>query len=151
MVPYRMAAFSPNGHLLACREESHPRCVWIWDVPQCKLLTVLVFLDNVAMAAWRRTNKGGDKEGEMEMQQQQQQVLAVCCGTARVYFWNAVDGASFAALPDAIVGSMRVQALRWGSGNNDRGGGGNDNDNDGNGSHLLLLQDKEVICTLALS
>ena len=39
--------------LLACRDEGHPRCLWIWKPLKAELLAVLVQLDAITSAQWR--------------------------------------------------------------------------------------------------
>lgn len=49
-------SFSADGCLIAAREESSPRCVWIWDVNSIKLINIIVQLESVVYAAWRPSN-----------------------------------------------------------------------------------------------
>lgn len=111
--------------MLACREESHPQCVWIWDVAQAKLLTVIVFVENITMSTWKHQPQVEGPQMALEAQ-----VLTVCTGTSRIYFWNAADGASFAELPSDIS-TLRAQSLQCSSNGN-----------------TMVIHDKEAVCIM---
>jgi hypothetical protein len=55
--------WSPDGNLLAMREESQPRCLWVWHALEAQLCALLVQMDAVVCARWRpvRRDKGGDQ------------------------------------------------------------------------------------------
>ena len=47
--------WSCDNQLLAAREESHPRCLWVWRPLQAQLVALLVLLEPVTCARWRPT------------------------------------------------------------------------------------------------
>ena len=47
--------WSPEGNLLAMREESQPRCLWVWHALEAQLCALLVQMDSVVCARWRPT------------------------------------------------------------------------------------------------
>jgi WD40 repeat protein len=102
-------AFSQDGSLLVAKDESHPRCLWVWSTLDAKLKALLVQLDNVSCCRWRPFHSGDTNTKPL---------LAFCCGSPRVYFWSE-GGTSWVDL----TYPMNVTALRW-------------NDN---GSQLILL------------
>jgi hypothetical protein len=99
--------WSSSGSLLAAREESHPRCVWVWRPLSAQLVAVLVMLEPVTCAKWRphiqkahlTTASEGVSWGAStkdQEQDQEQDVMAICTGNGRVYFWTAATGATYA-------------------------------------------------------
>lgn len=76
---------------MAAREESYPRCLWIWHGLEARLCDLLVQLDPIVCARWR-PNKNEEEEDSIGP------VLAFCCNTPRVYFWT-LHGSSWADLP----------------------------------------------------
>ena len=122
--------YSADGTLLVAREESMPRCIWLWDVERVKLVAVIVQLENVLQARWQ-PNPELNKN-----------VIAFCTGTPRVYFWVAdgshgnigdkiarkengetdeicpsISGTTFwSPLPDSD--SFQVMNLRWNAAGN---------------------------------
>lgn len=83
--------WSSCGQYMAAREESYPRCLWIWHGLEARLCDLLVQLDNIVCARWR-PKRTSDDDSESEP------VLAFCCNTPRVYFWT-LHGSSWADLP----------------------------------------------------
>ncbi len=85
--------FSADGALLAAREESYPRCLWVWNPVQCRLEALLVQLEAITCAQWRPRGVATEELPS---------ILAFCCGNSRVYFWNSWSGATWAdsAAPD---------------------------------------------------
>jgi hypothetical protein len=45
--------WSPDGNLLAVREDSQPRCLWIWHALEAQLCALLVQMDEIVCARWR--------------------------------------------------------------------------------------------------
>eukprot|EP00602_Paraphysomonas_sp_CaronLab_P009291 CAMPEP_0185036806 /NCGR_PEP_ID=MMETSP1103-20130426/30287_1 /TAXON_ID=36769 /ORGANISM="Paraphysomonas bandaiensis, Strain Caron Lab Isolate" /LENGTH=457 /DNA_ID=CAMNT_0027574487 /DNA_START=297 /DNA_END=1671 /DNA_ORIENTATION=- len=82
--------WSACGTLLAVREDSHPRCLWIWHALEARLCDLLVQLDTIVCARWRPDSDGLSGE--------RTPLLAFCCNTPRVYFWTPM-GSSWADLP----------------------------------------------------
>ena len=66
--------WAPESALLAVREESYPRCLWIWNGLEAKLVALLVQMQSVLSAQWKPTPGSA--------------VLAYCTGTERVYIWT---------------------------------------------------------------
>lgn len=84
--------WSACGNLLGARDDSHPRCLWIWNALEARLCDLLVQLDSIVCARWR-------PDTNMEQESPQSlPVLAFCCNTPRVYFWTP-NGSSWADLP----------------------------------------------------
>jgi hypothetical protein len=67
-------SFAPNSPLLVVREEAHPRCLWVWDALQARLVALLVQLQPVLQAQWRPSSR--------------RPLLAFCTGAERVYVWS---------------------------------------------------------------
>lgn len=94
--------WSGDGQYLAAREESHPRCVWIWSALDAKLVALLVQLDSVSCMKWMPPTANHPFP-----------VLAFCCNSPRVYFWNPSTGPSWADLPYSSNGnSMNATPLQ---------------------------------------
>jgi hypothetical protein len=92
---------------MAAREESYPRCLWIWHGLEARLCDLLVQLDSIVCARWRPNKKvehsqGEEGEGQADEEDGEDDsigpVLAFCCNTPRVYFWT-LHGSSWADLP----------------------------------------------------
>ena len=91
--------FSPDGRLVAVRDEAHPRCLWVWSTFDAKLQDLVVQLDSITCARWQPTTSAGGKP-----------LLAYCCGSARVYLWSG-GHASWVDLPSHY--ELKVLAVRW--------------------------------------
>eukprot|EP01035_Chromulina_nebulosa_P019663 gene19663-25580_t len=48
--------FSSTGRYIAGREESYPNCLWLWDLVNVKLHSILVFTDTVTHSIWSTTS-----------------------------------------------------------------------------------------------
>jgi hypothetical protein len=86
-------SWSPSGDLLAVREDSFPRCLWIWHGLEARLCDLLVQLDSIVCARWRPSSPTDANSDSSPYP-----VLAFCCNTPRVYFWTP-SGSSWADLP----------------------------------------------------
>lgn len=77
--------WSPDGDYLATRDESYPRCLWIWKPLEAKLVALLVQLDNISSVSWQpqRTREGSVQESR----------LALCTSSSKVYTWTPSFGA----------------------------------------------------------
>lgn len=84
--------------MLAVRDESHPKCLWIYNPLTSKLLSLIVQLENISSARWRPTA---------------QTVLAFCTGTSKVYFWRpsvlSSDGGEVTSIDVNSSGSSKDQ------------------------------------------
>lgn len=90
--------WSHCGKFLAVREESYPRCLWIWKGLEAKLCDLLVQLDSIVCARWMPQ----ENQTEENDNNSQDAVLAFCCNTPRVYFWT-INGSSWADVPPIIA------------------------------------------------
>lgn len=86
--------WSSCGQYMAAREESYPRCLWIWHGLEARLCDLLVQLDNIVCARWQPKAQSDENDGS----EYDGPVLAFCCNTPRVYFWT-LHGSSWADLP----------------------------------------------------
>jgi hypothetical protein len=88
--------WSPDGNLLAVREESQPRCLWIWHALEAQLCALLVQMDGIVCARWRPTvEPSGQSDSNFGISTP---VLAFVCNSSRVYFWTP-SRSSWADLP----------------------------------------------------
>ena len=69
--------WSADGSVIAAREESFPRCLWLWDSQRARLLDIALCVDPIYCAQWRPAAA-----------KVQRPLLAFCCGGSRVYFWS---------------------------------------------------------------
>lgn len=83
-------SFDDCGAWLAAREESQPRCLWIWNPIKSCLQALLVQLEAISCAQWRPSGQSGDKESGLPP------ILAFCTGSTRIYFWSELSGATWA-------------------------------------------------------
>jgi hypothetical protein len=89
--------WSSCGQYLAAREESYPRCLWIWHGLEARLCDLLVQLDSIVCARWMPRTREDQEEADPIGP-----VLAFCCNTPRVYFWT-LQGSSWADLPQIVA------------------------------------------------
>lgn len=66
--------WAPGSSLLVAREESHPRCIWVWNALDASLVALLVQAHPVLCASWRPKSS--------------KPILAFCTGSERVYIWS---------------------------------------------------------------
>jgi hypothetical protein len=118
----RWMGFSTDGSLLAGRDDAYPRCMWIWTMADLKLLHVIVQLENIVDSAWRPSSTSNDPP-----------ILALCCASARVYFWSSKTGVSWSDIPSNLA-PFSITSLQW----NDDGS-------------QLILAGREVFCTCAVN
>ncbi len=79
--------WSGDGTLLAARDETHPRCIWIWSALEAKLTALLVQLDSITCMKWMPASAHHSFP-----------VLAYCANSPRIYYWTP-SGPSWADLP----------------------------------------------------
>jgi hypothetical protein len=149
--------WSPNGGMIAAREESQPRCLWIWESIREHLVALIVQLDPIYCAKWRPVisikknefiNNDDDQEEDScnNKYKEAHPLLAYCTGTRRVYFWSE-NGSSWTDLPHlgtsksiheedikVKIPTMNVTSVDW--------------SNDGK---KLILSNKEYFCTCDVS
>jgi hypothetical protein len=110
---------SASGGLLAAREASMPRCLWIWNALDASLRAIVVQLDNITCAQWRPAVPSEDSEqpsspsssSSSPSSSSAASLLAFCVGTSRVYFWsdNGANGRlQWADLSGPDVSSARA-------------------------------------------
>lgn len=86
--------WSADGNLLAVREESQPRCLWVWHALEAQLCALLVQMDPVVCARWRPTLKTNPEDTSdpstppLNTFGVSMPVLAFVCNSPRVYFWT---------------------------------------------------------------
>lgn len=102
-----------GGHYLAARDDSHPRCLWVWHPLTTRLVALIVQLKPISCARWRPYTKtitpppldpdastdSADPPAEQASCAQTQPVLVFVTGSSRLYFWSPVHGSSWADLP----------------------------------------------------
>jgi hypothetical protein len=88
-------SWAPSLPFLAIREESMPRCLWIWNGLDAKLIALIVQLQPISCARWR---PGCHRP-----------VLAYCTGTERVYLWSEA-GPSWIDIP---ISGLGVTGISW--------------------------------------
>lgn len=124
--------WSPDGQMIAARDEKYPRCLWIFQPLEAQLLALLVQLEPIICAEWRPvvvdTNTftlddvpavpatdGVSADGVTSSAQKSTSfpVLAFCTGNSRVYFWSPIAGATWAVCPTNTTNYMesRDEAL----------------------------------------
>ena len=117
--------FCDDGQYLAAREDTYPRCLWVWSPMQSQLESLLVMQETITCSQWRPTTHGNRSDLPP--------ILAFCTGNSRVYFWTPrgstlADAADLQS--DEVGGIPTVTSLKWSS----------------NGKQLLL-RSKESHCT----
>lgn len=117
--------FCDNGQYLAAREDSYPRCLWVWSPMQSQLESLLVMQESITCCQWRPTSQCDRPDLPP--------ILAFCTGNSRVYFWtprgsSLADAADLKSTEEA--GISTVTSLKWST----------------NGKQLLL-RSKESHCT----
>lgn len=110
---------------MACREESYPRCLWIWEylkplsrpIFHCLVVSILP----ITCAVWR----------PMTCNNETARILAYCNGSTRVYFWESTDcSISWLDISQASnVQPFAILSVRW----------------DTSGSRIII-QGKESCC-----
>ena len=126
--------WSPDGQMIAARDEKYPRCLWIYQPLEARLLALLVQLEPITCAEWRPlpvvvdsgtftvddspavpTTDSVSASGVTSSAQKSTSfpVLAFCSGNSRVYFWSPIAGATWAMCPTNTANYMesRDEAL----------------------------------------
>lgn len=98
-------SFSPSGALLAAREDSQPRCLWVFDAREMKLLSIIISLENIVTSTWR---PGGEDR------------LAFATATSKLYFWRDCRCPGHGPpVSSAGVSLSSVTAIEWSSSGDD--------------------------------
>eukprot|EP01041_Mallomonas_annulata_P002829 gene2829-5557_t len=137
-------SWSPCGRYLATLDPEHsPRCLWIWNAVEGRLLSLLVQLEPITHMQWRPyyttttamytgNTDTVDATTTTTAPPPYQPTLTFCTGTPRVYFWKPESGSesehspywtdippsststSIATTPlDETDTAMSVTTLRW--------------------------------------
>jgi WD40 repeat protein len=77
-----LMSWSSDGTLLATVNENMPHAVWVWEVEQAELSTVVLHISPVKSVEWAPQGHS----------------LAICTGSPRVYLWSP-GGASVVHVP----------------------------------------------------
>ena len=77
-----LMSWSCDGTILATVNENMPHAVWVWEVEQAELSTVLLHISPVKAVEWAPQGHS----------------LAICTGSPRVYLWSP-GGASVVHVP----------------------------------------------------
>lgn len=120
--------WSPDGQMIAARDDKYPRCLWIFQPLEAQLLALLVQLEPIICAEWRPvvvdTNTftlddvpavpatdGVSADGLTSSAQKSTSfpVLAFCTGNSRVYFWSPIAGATWAVCPTNTTNYMEAK------------------------------------------
>jgi hypothetical protein len=104
--------WSADGTYLAAREDSYPRCLWIWQGLRAQLVTIIVQVEAITCARWRPVSKVLTGESNSEDVQDAYPLLAFCTGSGRVYFWTPTTGVSYVDIPKSEV-SLSAHSLQW--------------------------------------
>ena len=86
-----MLSWSPSERYLATKNDNLPSVVWIWNVVQKQLVSVLLQRQPVRFMKWEPEND----------------VLGVCCCNSRIYLWSP-DGASVVHVPFSKFQGVRM-------------------------------------------
>ncbi|KAF9930552.1 WD repeat-containing protein wrap73 [Linnemannia zychae] len=115
--------FNCDGTLLASRNDSMPNVLWIWSMTELKLKVIIQQQSPIRVARWDPNTPSR---------------IVWCCGSSRVYSWNATFSIAVAADPqqggyveavEVPAENFTVTSLKWCP--------------DGRG---LLLLDKDMFC-----
>lgn len=86
-----MQCWSPSGTYLATRNDNLSWVVWIWNMDQRRLTSVMIQRQSIKFIKW---------EPDCD-------VLAVGCGNPRIFLWSP-DGASVVHIPFRKFQSMKI-------------------------------------------
>ncbi|KAI8617294.1 WD40-repeat-containing domain protein [Chytriomyces sp. MP71] len=89
------ASFNCTGSLLCTRSDAAPTALWIWDLTRLAQAALLLQMQAVRCVAWNPMRPG---------------VLAVSCGGACIYLWEAGTGACAIEVP--AVG-FSIVGMQW--------------------------------------
>ena len=113
--------WSPDGDIIAARDDKYPRCIWIYRPLEAQLLALIVQLEPITCSAWRplpvivdnndtgtstmdgTTTTGSSLSTTIQSVSTSFPVLAFCTGNNRVYFWTPIAGATWAVCPANIT------------------------------------------------
>jgi len=104
--------WSAEGLYLAAREESYPRCLWVWQGVRAQLVTIIVQVEAITCARWRPVSKVSVNDSDLEDVHDAIPLLAFCTGSNRVYFWTPTSGVSYVDIPKSDV-PLSAQSLQW--------------------------------------
>jgi hypothetical protein len=120
--------WSFDGKFLAAREDTQPRCLWIWSMQdEVRLLHVIINLDVITCAQWRPATAQHHHNNELDSQdflqntwttgqegqepsddtvqedtRNKSSLLAYCTGSPRVYFWDPLCNNSLPYYTDVL-------------------------------------------------
>lgn len=102
--------WSAEGLYLAAREESYPRCLWIWQGIRAQLVQIIVQVETITCARWRPVSKVC--VSDTDDLHDANPLLAFCTGSNRVYFWTPTTGVSYVDIPKTEI-PLTAQSLQW--------------------------------------
>jgi hypothetical protein len=139
-----------NHELLGIHDETYPRCFWIWNAYDLKLVNLIVLMESVLCLRWRPKLEV-EVDGKMVTRPS---VLAACTGTSRVYFWTSGSGknvngmTTWADLP--VLGAFSSSQSQAGSAPVSTGFGIYNMKWSNDGTKLLLIG-RDTCCTCEIN
>jgi hypothetical protein len=97
--------WSAESGLIVAREESFPRCLWIWMPFVAKLVAVIVLIEKITFAKWRPINNIIVDSKTVEIYP----LLAFSTGTSTICFWNEIHG----VLSIQVSPSIEILSFQW--------------------------------------
>ena len=77
LVGIGLAVFSTSGRYLATRCDAVPSVVWVWDMQDLSLISLVIHSSPVVTLCWDPLSPGDTDE-----------VLAMCCNADHIYIWS---------------------------------------------------------------
>eukprot|EP01038_Epipyxis_sp_PR26KG_P010727 gene10727-14408_t len=93
--------WSYDSSFLAARDDAYPRCLWIFNPLETKLVSLIIQLETIVASAWQPIsyNSNNDRINNNKM-------LAFSCGSSRLYFWSPSFGASWYDIRSTLSPSL---------------------------------------------
>ncbi len=93
-------SWSADGSYFACREESYPKVLWIWDSNKPRLIDIILQAEPITCAQWKPSTNSNS-------------LLAFCTGSNRIYLWSVDTSVSWIDLPSSSASALAVSWLKW--------------------------------------
>jgi hypothetical protein len=116
--------WSSDGKYLAATEESQPRCLWIWEPNNSKLVDLIIQLDPITTCQWRPNKpttlssskiSSSSSSSTSTAVRSAENILTFCCGTNAIYIW--CDNRGVMKQENVFNGneqnSFNIHSLKW--------------------------------------
>jgi hypothetical protein len=119
--------WSSDGKYLAATEESQPRCLWIWEPNNSKLVDLIIQLDPITTCQWKpnkpttlssskiSSSSSSSTAALSSSSSSSENILTFCCGTNALYIWSDIRGVI--KQENIFIGneqnSFNVHSLKW--------------------------------------